>query len=78
MQGFESALTEAMVSGLNPMNGIMRDYARSTIKQIDRQLEDADLDYIAKVDSLLRKAIKEDADPSVISAYKLKLEKATA
>jgi hypothetical protein len=75
---FAEAITQSMIAGLDPMNGVIRQYAQQTIATQDLSLKDQKLELIEKIEQRLHAATERKAPPSVLSTYEKMLSDLTA
>jgi hypothetical protein len=66
---FAEAITQSMVAGLDPMNGVIRQYASQTMESNETNVIAAKADSITKIEQLLTQAKDRGADATVIAAY---------
>lgn len=72
---FAEAITQSMISGLDPMNGVIRQYAQQQVAQSDLVLDQSRLEMMQKLQHLIDKAKDDNSDAAVIHAYQKMLVK---
>lgn len=77
MSSFADAITQSMITGLDPMNNVVRDYAKQTIETQQLQLIEQKADSISKIERLLADAQSRNADTSIVTSYQKLLAKLT-
>lgn len=75
MSQFTDAITQSMISGLDPMNGVIRQFATQQVSTADIQLDDLRLEMMSKIENRLATAVENKAPASVIHAYEKMLAK---
>ena len=66
---FAEAITQSMISGLDPMNGVIRQYAQQQTETQALSLEAQKADLIEKIEQKLSAAQSRNADSSIVGAY---------
>lgn len=69
------ALTQSIVAGMDPMNGLVRQMAGQQFAQADLALDQAKLDMVETIAGKLAKAKESNADEAVIGTYQRLLSK---
>ena len=70
------ALMSSITAGMDPMNGIVRQYAQMSISTQQEELELLKLSTIETIEQKLAAATEKKAAPSVIQAYEKMLARA--
>lgn len=72
---FAEAITQSMISGLDPMNGVVRQYAQQTLETQTVDLVERKAEAISRMETMVAEAKTRQAPPSVINAYEKLLAK---
>ncbi len=72
---FAEAITQSMVAGLDPMNGVVRDYAQAQVKRADLDLDQERIKTMQLLEQLIDKAKETGNDGIVVEGYRRMLLK---
>lgn len=75
MSNLADALVQSMVSGFDPMNGVVQSVAAQHIAKSDIELDKAKIAMIRSLEDLITESIAATADASIIAAYRTMLAK---
>lgn len=72
---FAEAITQSMIAGLDPMNGVIRQYAMQQVATSDLSLDEQRLEMMGKIQALLENP---NLDAAVKHSYQKMLAKYTS
>ena len=75
---FAEALTQSLISGLDPMNAVVKQFAGQQISRADLELDEAKLVTMQRLQKLIDEAKANGSDGNVIDAYQRMLMKYTS
>ena len=71
---FEDALTAQLVSGMNPMNSVMKQLASQQVENGREALTQSKIDTMQRLEGIIATAQANGSDPKVINAYQRMLD----
>jgi hypothetical protein len=78
MSTFSDAITQSMIAGLDPMNGIVKDYASEQAKQLKQNRIGDKAKLISEVGNLLQSAVDKQQDGRIVAAFDRLLTEVTS
>jgi ribosomal protein L17 len=69
MSAFADAISASMVAGLDPMNGMVKDYASAVVTKVKVETTSNKLEAISEIAAKLQLAKDNSADGRVVQAY---------
>jgi hypothetical protein len=75
---FADAITQSMIAGLDPMNGVVKQYANQQVARADLDLDQERIKTMQLLEQLIAKAKDNDNDGVVVEAYRRMLNKYAA
>lgn len=71
---FEDALTAQLVSGMNPMTGVMKQLAVQQVENGRETLNDSKISTMLRLEEIINNGTKNGSDPKVIAAFQRMLD----
>ena len=75
---FAEAITQSMISGLDPMNGVIKQYAQQQVSRADADLDEIKLSMVLRLQKLIDEGKASGTDGNVLDAYQRMLLKYTS
>lgn len=74
---FAEAITQSMIAGLDPMNGVVKQYAGQMVQRSELELDEQRIQTMIRLQKLIEDGKENGIDGNVLDAYVTMLRKYT-